>query len=179
MWFVTSSAEGMDIPREMTQDDATALFASLEPVTIPEILGRWTGRGIATGHPLDALLDVSGWVGKRFDGPDDVHPLIHRSILGQISINPGLLPLWLMRRVNMAKWPLIGPVFYVIGPALRTAKPRARLRMVAHQGVSSAAMVYDQKAIIDHFRRIDETRLMGMMDLRGDMAPFFFLLERS
>ena len=162
----------------MTVADASALFATLAPLDVSEISGDWQGRGIATGHPLDTLLAVSGWVGKRFETPDHVHPLIHRSIAGHISVNPGMLPMGLMRRLNMGAWPLIGTVFYVVAPLLRTAKPRARVRMVAYQGVTSAAMVYDQKAIIDHFRRIDATRLMGLMDLRGDDAPFFFLLEK-
>lgn len=169
----------MNIPKQMPCDQATELFLSLPPVDVEDILGEWSGSGIATGHPLDALLEVSGWAGKQFNGPDDVHPLIHRSILGQISLNPGLMSLSLMRVLGLAHWPLMRQIFFLICPLVSTRRPRARLRMVTYGGVSSAAMIYDQKAIIDHFRRIDERRFMGLMDLRGDAHPFFFLLERS
>lgn len=168
----------MDIPKQMPNDEAAALFASLPPVEISDLLGGWSGSGIATGHPLDALLEVSGWAGKRFDSAEDVHPLIHRSIMGQISLNPGLMSLSLMRALNLAHWPFMRQIFFLTCPLFRTGKPKARLRMVTYAGVSSAAMVYDQKAIIDHFRRVDARRLMGLMDLRGDARPFFFLLER-
>ena len=168
----------MDIPNQMPSEQAAALFARLPAVELSEILGDWAGRGIATGHPLDRLLDVSGWIGKRFHGPDDVQPLIHRSVFGQISVNPGLMSLPLMQRLNLAAWPLMRQICYLIAPLLRTRYPKARLRMVTYQGVSSAAMIYDQKPIIDHFRRIDDQRIMGLMDLKGDPTPFFFLLER-
>lgn len=163
----------------MAQADAKALFVSLPPVDVVEITGEWRGRGIATGHPLDRLLQVSGWVGKRFDGPEDVHPLLHNSIAGDITLNPGLMPLTLMQALNMGNWPLMQQAFFLICPLFCTLKPRARLRMVDYEGVSSAAMIYDQKPITDHFRRIDDTQLMGLMDLRGDTAPFFFLLEKG
>ena len=67
-------------------------------------------------------------------------------------------------------------VFLMLNPLLSTRKPRARLRLVDHEGVASAAMVYDQLQIIDHFRRIKETQLMGKMDRKGDEEPLFFKL---
>ena len=63
--------------------------------------------------------------------------------------------------------------------ALRTAKPRARLRMVEYRGTVGAAMVYDDIAVIDHFRRLDENTVLGAMDQRGSEQTFFFLLERD
>ena len=168
----------MDIPDQMPNKEAEALFASLSPVEVPEILGEWSGRGISTGHPLDALLGISGWEGKRFISADEVHPLINRSVIGPVSLNPGLMSLGVMQFLNLAKWPFMRQIFYMLCPLVSTRAPRARLRMVTYRGVSSAAMIYDQKAIIDHFRRVDDRRLMGLMDLRGDDFPFFFLLER-
>ena len=46
------------------------------------------------------------------------------------------------------------------------------------EGVESAAMIYDQQPIIDHFRRIDQRRVMGAMTVRGDEGIYFFELER-
>lgn len=39
-------------------------------------------------------------------------------------------------------------------------------------------MVYDRQPIIDHFRRIDERRILGLMDMRG-VVPYFFLLTKD
>jgi hypothetical protein len=37
-------------------------------------------------------------------------------------------------------------------------------------------MIYDRQPIIDHFRRIDEIRLLGLMQARTAPPPYFFLL---
>ena len=60
-----------------------------------------------------------------------------------------------------------------------TDKPKARLRTVEHRGVATAAMVYDALPIIDVFRRVAPDEVLGLMDLRGLPAPFFFLLARD
>lgn len=39
-------------------------------------------------------------------------------------------------------------------------------------------MVYDHQPIVDHFRRIDENRIMGAMTITGDERIYFFELER-
>ncbi|MER8408383.1 DUF4334 domain-containing protein [Mesorhizobium sp. M1307] len=43
----------------------------------------------------------------------------------------------------------------------------------------SAAIIYDRRPIIDYLRRIDDDRLLGMMDLRFMSKPFFFVLARD
>lgn len=55
----------------------------------------------------------------------------------------------------------------------------ARLREVSFDGVVSAAMVYDTQPIIDVFRRIDERRVMGLMDVKGMPPSFYFHLVRD
>jgi hypothetical protein len=40
-------------------------------------------------------------------------------------------------------------------------------------------MIYDDKPIIDHFRREGADTLLGLMDLRGMARPFFFRLRRE
>lgn len=46
------------------------------------------------------------------------------------------------------------------------------------QGVTSAAMAYDTQPIVDHFRKVDDDRLMGAMVIEGDERVYFFELER-
>jgi hypothetical protein len=71
-----------------------------------------------------------------------------------------------------------GGVARVLGPLLATKAPRARLRMVEDRGIATAAMVYDQRPIIDVFREIDGDTVMGRMDERGQ-PPAFFVLSRE
>ncbi|QLE76448.1 DUF4334 domain-containing protein [Streptomyces rectiverticillatus] len=54
----------------------------------------------------------------------------------------------------------------------------ATLREVVHRGKQSTAMVYDQLPIIDHFRRLTDDVLLGVMDKKGDPADFYFHLTR-
>jgi len=56
---------------------------------------------------------------------------------------------------------------------------KARLREVSFRGRSSAAMVYDTQPIIDCFRRIDADRVLGLMDVKGSPADFYFHLTRD
>jgi hypothetical protein len=63
----------------------------------------------------------------------------------------------------------------------RVANPvmgKATLRLVRHRGVSTATMVYDKHPIFDHFRKIDEDLVMGVMDRKGDATPLCFWLRR-
>ena len=45
-------------------------------------------------------------------------------------------------------------------------------------GIESAVMICDKQPIADHFRRIDERRVMGAMTIRGEERIYFFELER-
>lgn len=67
-------------------------------------------------------------------------------------------------------------------------KGEASLWMVEFRGESTATMVYDGQPVFDHFKRVDENTLMGMMNgktLPGGLlsfpegGPMFtFILER-
>ena len=54
----------------------------------------------------------------------------------------------------------------------------ASLKTMSFQGVASAAMVYNDQPIVDHFRRIDDYKIMGAMTIQGDDRIYFFELER-
>jgi hypothetical protein len=156
-------------------------YDSLEPVTVEEMLGEWTGKGLDTGHPLDGMLERFGWYGKRFDSPDDVHPLVfNRGRRGTVTINPALLPMGLLlARPALTRVPGAARMFAVVRTLLATRKPRARLRMTEYRGVVTATMCYDAVPINDAFRRIDGGTVMGAMDMRGMEQPFLFVLTAS
>lgn len=164
---------------------ALAFFEDCAPVRIEELFGSWRGTGLTTGHPLDGLLELYGWHGKRFDTAEVVHPLVFRGNSRRLhgdrfSVNPALMPLGLVTRINpvlrtrVAAWLGRGAL-----RAARTSKPGARLRMVEYRGVPTATMIYDALPINDHFRRVADDTLIGVMDLRDVPQPFFFVLRRE
>lgn len=159
---------------------ALALYDDLPGVATAELRGTWRGRELRTGHPMDGLLEATGWYGKRFDDDDAVHPLLFRTAGGKVvSVDPRRVPMGLAGRVPPAAVARARFAVDVLRPALRTRKPRARLRQVAHRGVVTTAMVYDHLPIIDVFRRVDEDTLVGLMDLRSHPAPYLFVLARD
>ncbi|KAJ7643874.1 GXWXG protein-domain-containing protein [Roridomyces roridus] len=54
----------------------------------------------------------------------------------------------------------------------------ARIREVKFRGVVSAAMAYDDKPIIDHFRYVNEDTMASMMDGKGVPEGYHFHLTR-
>ena len=162
-------------------EEALAWFDRLPTVPTEQMLGRWRGSGLPTGSRLDGLLEAYGWYGKEFLGPESVHPLLFRGRDGRPRpVDPALIPLGLLRDyAGLARlWP-VRTVFGRLRPLLHTNRPKARLRMVEHRGVTTAAMVYDALPIIDVFRRVGPDIVVGAMDMRSLPSPFLFLLERD
>lgn len=166
--------------------EALALFDRLPPASVEQLLGSWRGSSVASGHPLDGLLERCHWHGKRFEDVESVHPLVFRGPGGGLV---SLEPRWLLPSLPLLlRWPvlraplllaLFTPLFRLLMPLLTTRQPRARLRLCSCRGVETAAMLYDHAPIIDAFRRLDDDTLLGLMDLRGMEQPFFFLLQRE
>ncbi len=161
---------------------ALALFDRLEPVAEESLIGAWRGSSYASGHPFDGLLENCHWHGKRFESREDVHPLVFRSASGAlISVEPRLVMpgLGWLERLPWLGAPWVGRLFQALVPLLATRQSRARLRSMRHRGVESATMLYDHAPINDVFRRVDDDTLLGLMDLKGQERPFFFLLRRE
>ncbi len=139
--------------------EACRLFDALEPVGPHELFGTWKGRELPSGHPLDRWLEKSGWYGKAFHSAEHVDPLLFHNPFGKPfplhPFPPGLI-------TNL----------------LGGARGAARLRQMEWRGKTSAVMVYDQLPIQDHFRKVNEDVLLGMMDCKGMKQPYFFLLAR-
>lgn len=142
--------------------------------------GFWRGSGLHTGHRLDGMLEAYGWHRKRFEGPEDVHPLVFASSAGRlVSVNPSFVPLGLVvRYAALFKLPIAARIFRACLGLLGTTKPQARLRLTEYRGVTTATMIYDALPINDVFRQIDQDTLLGVMDLRG-ARPFVFVLRRE
>ena len=81
--------------RRSTVSTATSVFDSLDSVSLDFMLGQWKGFEIITGHPMEGLLEPSGWYGKLFIDTENVHPLLMNTLnkKGLYAINPFLIPL--------------------------------------------------------------------------------------
>jgi hypothetical protein len=163
-----------------TTIEALDFFDSLPPVALNELIGRWRGSGLRSGHPLDGLLEAFGWYGKEFVDPDAVHPLLFVDSAGAIvAVDSRHIPFSMMTKVELKGTWLTRTLFSVLRPLVRTTEPRARIRMMEHRGQVSATMIYDFLPIHDVFRQVDQDTLLGLMDLRGVPQPFFFVLRRA
>ncbi|MEU4375632.1 MULTISPECIES: DUF4334 domain-containing protein [Pseudonocardia] len=164
-----------------TLEEGLGFFDALPAVGVAEMLGDWSGGEIPTGNPMDGLLGRFGWHGKRFDGVDDVHPLVmDHPRGGRFSLNPALVPLpALLRHPAALRNATLARIARTAGPALATRAPKARLRTTEYRGVASATMCYDDLPIHDVFRRVDDATVLGAMDMRGLTHPFLFFLRRE
>lgn len=164
----------------LTEKEAFAFYDSLEPVSLDFMFGVWKGEGFATGHPMDGLLEAFDWYGKEFVDSENVHPLLFKHGQGKIyKVHPGKVPFSLaMVYPHNLLW-LARPFFRLGKIYLHTKKSKARIRVVEFRGKHSVAMIYDDLPIYDHFRKIDERTVLGVMDLKGLNQFFFFALQKQ
>ncbi|MDL9944085.1 DUF4334 domain-containing protein [Gordonia sp. ABSL11-1] len=134
-------------------DDAEldTVWAGLETLRPEAMLGAWKGGEFTTGHPVNGMLQKAGWFGKTFTSRNDVQPLMCRNADGELYSNTAL------------------------------GKGEASLWAVEFRGEITASMVYDGQPIIDHFKKVDDTTVMGIMNGKGgvvDGRHLYFFLER-
>ncbi len=133
--------------------DLDLLWSELGTVRAEDILGEWKGGAFRTGHPLCRALDKSRWHGKTFVSTMDAKPLICRAEDGTLFSDTAL------------------------------GGGEATLWNIEFRGEVTATMVYDGRAVFDHFKRLDDTTLMGIMNGRPELVLaggefFYFYLER-
>ncbi|WP_436740023.1 DUF4334 domain-containing protein [Streptomyces sp. BBFR102] len=131
-----------------------ALWADLEAVAVSAVLGSWRGFAFPTGHPVQRVLARSRWHGKRFVALDDAKPLICRAGDGSLYSDT------------------------------TSGRGEASLWNVEFRGEVTATMVYDGMPVLDHFKRVDDTTLLGVMNGKGATVSdeghlFYFGLERE
>jgi GXWXG protein/Domain of unknown function (DUF4334) len=170
-----------------TTAGALDLFDGATAVDPTFLIGMWRGAELPTGHPLDGLLATSGWWGKQFVDAETVHPLLFPTRDGRAlwALNPAVAfgGLAVASAIPALKSRSFAGPIAKLRPALRTRKPKARLRTTRYRGVDTATMIYDQLPVNDVFRRITgaagEEMVLGAMDLRGSAIPYFFVLQRD
>ena len=135
----------------ITDAELDDYWATLQPATIDGMLGEWKGGAFNTGHKLNAALEEARWFGKTFNSAADVKPLICLDADGNKFSNVDL------------------------------GNGEATLWMEEFRGEVTATMVYDGQPTHDHFKRIDDSAVIGLMNgkfaLKGG-RPAYFYLER-
>ncbi|MFE6666019.1 DUF4334 domain-containing protein [Streptomyces sp. NPDC057697] len=135
-------------------DALDALWADLAPVDASSILGSWRGFVFPTGHPVERVLARSRWHGKRFVSLDDAKPLICRADDGGLRSDTA------------------------------AGRGEASLWNIEFRGEVTATMVYDGMPVFDHFKRVDDTTLLGVMNGKAAAVSagghlLYFGLERE
>ncbi|GAA1458622.1 DUF4334 domain-containing protein [Williamsia maris] len=135
-----------------TTDLLDEIWAPLPTVAVEEMLGAWRGGELPSGHAMDGALDKARWYGKTFNSVTDVKPLICRDESGELFSNVDL------------------------------GKGEASLWPVEFRGEVTASMVYDGQPVIDHFKRVDEQTVMGIMNGKSSLVRdhhYYFYLRRD
>ena len=137
---------------DVADADLDAVWADLDTVRPADMLGSWRGGEFVTGHAMNGLLTKIGWYGKNFISLSEVQPLVCRNESGELYSNTSV------------------------------GKGEASLWAIEFRGEVTASMVYDGQPVIDHFKRVDDTTVMGIMNGTGGLIGgrhFYFYLERD
>lgn len=120
--------------RKVRSEDLDELWAALPTVRAEEILGSWKGSALDNGHPGCAMLIQNPWYGKIFNSLNDAKPLVMYAEDGSLYSNVELM------------------------------NGEASLWNIEFRGEVTATMVYDGQPVFDHFKRVDERTLLGIMN---------------
>jgi hypothetical protein len=126
-------------------------WATLTPATIHGMIGEWKGGEFVTGHKMNGQLEKAGWFGKTFKSAGDVQPLVCVDAEGNKFSNKAM------------------------------GKGEASLWLEDFRGEVTATMVYDGQPVHDHFKKIDDDAVMGIMNGKGVLDNgryYYFYLER-
>jgi hypothetical protein len=135
--------------------DLDAFWETLSPATIDFMIGEWKGGEFATGHRANGFMERLNWFGKTFHSASDAKPLVCLDADGNKFSN------------------------------VEAMKGEASLWLEDFRGEVTASMVYDGAPVHDHFKKVDENAVMGIMngkgaldDSSGSPRHLYFYLER-
>jgi hypothetical protein len=136
---------------EIADAELDAFWATLEPVTIDFLIGEWKGGEFQTGHKANGFMNRLNWFGKTFHSAADAKPLVCLDADGNKFSNTEAM------------------------------KGEASLWMEEFRGEVTASMVYDGRPVHDHFKKVDDDTLLGIMNGKGALDGtryLYFWLER-
>lgn len=139
----------------LSDAELDAFWATLEPAKLDFMLGEWKGGEFHTGHRANGFMDRLNWFGKTFVSATDAKPLVCLDEHGAKFSNTEAM------------------------------NGEASLWLEEFRGEVTATMVYDGRPVHDHFKRIDDNAVMGIMNGKGAIDRtsgadryLYFYLER-
>lgn len=126
-------------------------WETLAPMTLDGMIGEWKGGEFDTGHRMNGQLEKARWFGKTFKSVNDVQPLVCLDVDGNKFSN------------------------------VEMGKGEASLWLEEFRGEVTATMVYDGQPVHDHFKKIDDDAVMGIMNgkrVLDNGRYYYFFLER-
>lgn len=141
---------------DIPDSELDAFWADLAPATLDEMIGEWKGGEFQTGHKMNGQLEKARWFGKTFKSVTDVQPLVCLDADGNKFSHKEM------------------------------GKGEASLWLEGFRGEITATMVYDGQPVHDHFKKIDDAAVMGIMNGKGVLdfqdgvgRFYYFFLERT
>jgi hypothetical protein len=135
--------------------DLDAFWSTLAPASIDFMIGEWKGGEFNTGHRANGFMNRLNWYGKTFHSADDAKPLVCLDADGNKFSNTEAM------------------------------NGEASLWMEEFRGEVTASMVYDGAPVHDHFKKVDENTVIGIMNGKsaldntsGTPRFLYFYLER-
>jgi hypothetical protein len=136
---------------QISDAELDEFWATLQPATIDFMIGEWKGGEFQTGHKANGFMERLNWFGKTFHSATDAKPLVCLDADGNRFSNAEAM------------------------------KGEASLWMEEFRGEVTATMVYDGAPVHDHFKVVDESAVVGIMNGKGALdggRHLYFYLER-
>jgi hypothetical protein len=136
---------------EIPDAELDEFWATLPAVACDFMIGEWKGGEFHTGHRANGFMEKGGWFGKTFNSLDDAQPLVCLDEDGN--------------KFSNTEW----------------MNGEASLWMEEFRGDVTATMVYDGQPIHDHFKKVDDNAVIGIMNGKKavvDGRYLYFYLQR-
>jgi Domain of unknown function (DUF4334)/GXWXG protein len=136
---------------EIPDAELDEFWADLPTVSIDFLIGEWQGGEFHTGHPANGFMAKGRWFGKTFISADNAQPLVCLDDDGNKFYN--------------TEW----------------MNGEASLWLEEFRGEVTATMVYDGQPIHDHFKKVDDDAVIGIMNGKKAVVNgryLYFYLQR-
>lgn len=157
---------------DLTAEGVAEFFDTLSPTPIGFMMGLWRAVVVPSCSPNQRRLLDSGYFGMRFTDPETVDPLLFSTADGTEVFAADPIKLFTLLQDGPTDIPAVRSDVEITYPA-------ARLRMIDYRGVTSATLIYDRQPVLDHFRTLTDTIVLGAVEARGYQQPTYFALQRA